>query len=316
MKTVFFGTPNYATASIRALLRSEIEVSMICTRPARGAGRGRVATPTPVAVFGDDLGIPVITPERLDRGATEEIHGVGADVFVVVAYGRFIPAELLSLPRLGVVNIHPSLLPKHRGPSPVATAILDGDRHTGVTIMLLDEGMDTGPILSQSQLIEIGPRERCDSLTERLFDVGTQLLPRALNELDSGELVPRRQDDSAATVTRLIRKSDGDIDWRLPADLIERMNRAYHPWPGTSTTWRGQPLKVLDVELTNDSLQRVGLEPGLVFERSDGVFVAAGVGSSLKLLSVQAAGRRAMSATDFAIGRADFVGSRLGAQLD
>ena len=315
MKTVFLGTPNYATASIRALLRSEIEVSMICTRPARGAGRGRVATPTPVAVCGDDLGIPVITPERLDRGATEEIRGVGADVFVVAAYGRFIPAELLSLPRLGVVNIHPSLLPKHRGPSPVVTAILDGDRSTGVTIMLLDEGMDTGPILMRSSPIEIGSRERCDSLTERLFDVGSQLLPRALSELASGELVPRAQDDSAATVTRLIRKSDGVIDWRCSADSIARMNRAYYPWPGTVTTWRGQSLKVLDVETTSDSVERAGCEPGLVFERGDGIFVAAGDGSLLRLVMVQAAGRRAMAARDFALGRPDFIGSQLGAQL-
>ena len=186
MKAVFFGTPNYSTPSIRALLDADIDVPLVCTRPVRRAGRGRLKTPTPVAIFAEELGIPVITPDGLDANAVSEISRAEADVYVVVAYGRFIPTELLVQPRIGVVNLHPSLLPKHRGPSPVATAILDGDQHTGVTVMLLDEGMDTGPIVMQSDLIEISGAVRCDELTERLFDVGSRLLSEALHGIGFG----------------------------------------------------------------------------------------------------------------------------------
>lgn len=313
MKAVFFGTPNYATPSIRTLLSSGNEVSLICTRPPRRAGRGRVSMPTPVAVFGEESGIPVVTPEQLDSEAVTEISTAKADVYVVVAYGRFIPPALLAQPRLGVVNIHPSLLPRHRGPSPVVTAILEGDRCTGVTVMMLDEGMDTGPILAQSSPIEISSTVRCDELTYQLFDVGSRLLPDALKGLESGALKPVAQDDGLASVTRLIKKEDGEIDWRMSAERIVRMNRAYHPWPGTSTMWSGEPFKIVDAEVGGliDSAM-----PGMVFRGDDGeISVVAGAGTSLRLLAVQAAGRRVMSAQDFALGRPDFIGTRLGAQL-
>ncbi|MYA59718.1 MAG: methionyl-tRNA formyltransferase [Chloroflexi bacterium] len=313
MKAVFFGTPHYATTPIRALLDAGIDVSLICTRPPRRAGRGRSSKPTPVAIFGREVGIPVFTPERLDSTASSEILRWEADVYVVVAYGRFIPSELLAQPRLGVVNIHPSLLPRHRGPSPVATAILEGDRHTGVTIMVLDDGMDTGPILLQSSPIEISPAARSDELTIDLFDAGSRLLPEALRGLESGNLSPVPQDDASATVTRLIKKEDGEINWQMASDEIVRMNRAFHPWPGTSTVWRDRVVKIVEADVG----EPVGdVLPGMVFEAGDGdIRVAAGCGTSVKLLVVQAAGRRAMSAGDFALGRPDFVGSRLGAQL-
>ena len=313
MKAVFFGTPNYATLSIRALMQAEIDVPLVCTRPPQRAGRGRLRAPTPVAKFAEELGVPVITPDRLDADAVTEISSVEADVYVVVAYGRFIPSELLARPRLGVVNLHPSLLPKHRGPSPVATAILQGDSSTGVTVMLLDEGMDSGPIVMQSPPIEVSDSLRCDELTERLFDIGSGLLPEALRGLDSGLLEPVAQNDGLVSLTRLIKKEDGEIDWRVPAEQIVRMNRAYHPWPGTNTVWSGQPFKIVDVEL--GGLIENG-SPGSVLRGDDGeIFVVAGEGSSLRLRTVQAAGRRAMLAEDFALGRPDFIGSRLGAQL-
>ena len=313
MKAVFFGTPSYAMTSIRALLSSGIEVPLICTRPPRRAGRGRSKTPTPVANFAEGLGIRVITPDRLDADAVAEISSADADVYVVVAYGRFIPPELLTQPRLGVVNLHPSLLPKYRGPSPVASAILEGGGTTGVTVMLLDEGMDTGPIVTQSSPIEISDSVRCDELTERLFDLGSRLLPEALSGLASGTLEPVAQDDGSASVTKLIKKEDGEVDWADSADRIVRMNRAYHPWPGTSTVWSGEAFKIVDAEVSG-SVDRV--LPGTVIRGGDGgILVAAGGGSSLRLLAVQAAGRRAMSVEDFALGRPEFIGSRLGAQL-
>ena len=315
MKTVFFGTPNYATGSIRALLSSGIEVSLICTRPPRRAGRGRRLTPTPVAELGNQLKITVITPERLDADAIERIQSVGADAFVVVAYGRFIPNALLEHLPLGVLNIHPSLLPKHRGPSPVATAILDGDSHTGATVMLLDEGMDSGPILMQSAPVQITPEDRCDALTERLFALGSDMLPDALTRLASGEITARQQNHDEATITALIRKEDGQINWRDSADRITRMNRAFHPWPGTATTWRGQPFKVVDATPANVLPATTRAASGTVFKGDDGeVYVVAGNGSSLKLVTVQQAGRRAMAVSDFVVGQPEFVGSQLGAE--
>ena len=266
-------------------------------------------------IFGNGLGIPVITPRALDAEAVATIRGIEADVYVVVAYGRIIPGELLSVPRLGVVNVHPSLLPKHRGPSPVATAILENDESTGVSIMLLDEGMDTGPILAQSESVSISSDVRCDALTEHLFDLGAEMLPAALRDYGAGKLTPRPQIDADATVTSLLTKGDGDIDWTAPADRIVRMNRAYHPWPGTSTLWGGDAFKVVDIEIGDGLTSGPGLDPGTVFRADDGsVCVCAGFGSSVRLVTVQAAGRRAISAGEFANGRPEFIGSRLGAE--
>ena len=314
MRTVFFGTPNYAIASIRALLDADFEVPLICTRPAKRAGRGRIATPTPVAKFAEEVGIPAITPNRLDAAAMAAVESANADVVVVVAYGRFIPSEILSATQLGAVNIHPSLLPRHRGPSPVATAILDGDTFTGVSLMLLDEGMDTGPILSQSAPVEITQETRVDGLTDHLFEVGAGMLPNVLDDLASGVLLPQPQDDAGATVTRLIRKEDGVVDWDAPAERIVRMNRAFHPWPGTSTVWDGELLKLIDVEFVSGERIPSGFDPGVVFERDgQGVYVSTGDGSAVRLVEVQAAGTRVMSAGEFVVGRPDFIGARLGA---
>ena len=315
MNTIFFGTPDFAIASIRALRNAEINVSMICTRPARRAGRGRKLTPTPVSQFGNELGIPVIAPARFDPETIDAIRTVSADAFVVAAYGRFIPPELLAIPPLGVVNIHPSLLPKHRGPSPVATSILNGDRSTGVTIILLDEGMDTGPILAQSQPVEISNDDRQDVLTERLFAIGAQMLPDVLSALQSGELVPRHQDDAAATVTQLIRKEDGLVDWNASATRIVRMNRAYHPWPGISTTWQGELLKLIDIELAVDVTPPLHIEPGVVFKGNrGGVYVSTDRKCAVRLVTVQIAGRRAIPIDQFVIGKPEFIGSQLGAE--
>ena len=231
------------------------------------------------------------------------VESANADVVVVVAYGRFIPSEILSATQLGAVNIHPSLLPRHRGPSPVATAILDGDAFTGVSLMLLDQGMDTGPILLQSAPVEITQETRVDGLTDHLFEVGAGMLPAVLNDLASGVLSTQPQDDAGATVTRLIRKEDGVVDWDAPAERIVRMNRAFHPWPGTSTVWDGELLKLIDVELASGERIPSGIDPGVVLQREgQGVCVSAGDGYVVRLVEVQAAGKRAMSAVSLLSG--------------
>ncbi len=286
---------------------------MICTRPPRHVGRGRVVQETPIANAGAERKIRTISPERLDSGAVSEIAEVAADVFVVAAYGRFIPPELLTMPRLGVVNVHPSLLPRHQGPSPVATAILDGDEFTGVTIMRLDEGMDTGPILARSKEVAIDSNVRADELTDKLFVIGSETLAETITSLDRGEVIPEPQDERLATVTRLLRRSDGEIDWSMSGDRISRMNRAYHPWPGTFTTWRGKNLKLVKLFAAAHVTGYGGPVPGLVYPNFDGeLHVCAGDGVLIQVEELQLEGRRVLGADEFMKGYPEIEGEVLG----
>ncbi len=313
MKAIFFGTPKFALPCLDALLRSEIDVPLICTRPPRRVGRRRAIQETPIGSAGTELGIRTLSPDRLDSDTVSEIAKVDAEVIVVAAYGRFIPKELLAMPRLGVVNVHPSILPRHRGPSPVATTILEGDEFTGVTIMQLDEGMDTGPILARSPKIAVDLQIRVDELTERLFVIGSEILTETLTKLDSGEIEPEIQDDRLATVTQLIRKSDGEVDWSLNAERISRMNRAYHPWPGTFTTWRHQNLKLIKLSVAGNVSRYGNVAAGLVYSNSEREFlVGTGDGALIRVEELQLEGRRALSADEFLRGHPEIEGEALG----
>ncbi len=311
VKAVFFGTPGFSIASIRALELSTVEVAMVVTQPARRAGRGRSLKPTPVAEYAADTEVNLIVPQELNADAVASIEATGADVYVVVAYGKFIPDALLQVPELGVVNVHPSLLPRHRGPSPVATAMLEGDECTGVSVMQLDSGMDTGPILAQSDPVPIGDDMRCDELTQRLFEIGAEMLPNTLAGLQSGEILPRPQVEVDASVTKSLRKEDGRIAWNESAQRLVRMNRAFHPWPGTFTSWHGQLLKIVDLRIS-DSTAPIGAFPSTVFRSSDGKVCVSVADGAVELVTIQLAGRRAIAAEQFAIGYPEFVGSQLG----
>ena len=269
--------------------------------------------PSPVERTAVEYDIPVIAPERLDREAIQTIKATQADVYIVAAYGKLIPSDLLKAPRLGVINLHPSLLPRHRGPSPVATAILEGDDFTGVSIMLLDQGMDTGPILAQSDPVPVTNYLRADELTETLFEIGADMLPDVLEQRNNEKIMPLPQDAEGATVTKLIKKSDGEIDWTLPADKIARMNRAYHPWPGNFTFWNEVNLKIVDIDKMIPSHNVDRQQPGLVTVDADGILlVAAGDGNSVSVTRLQLAGRQVMQTSDFLKGRPDIDGAVLG----
>ena len=304
------GTPDFAVPALGALLNAGHEVVGVFTQPDRRSGRGRRLSAPPVKEFAESRGLAVFQPASLreDAEARQRISDLAPDVIVVAAYGLFLPEEILDSTRLGCLNIHPSLLPRHRGPSPVATAILGGDETTGVTIMLLDEGMDTGPILNQSES-RIGADETCDQLTTRLFDLGANLLTQTLDLWSDGSVTPKPQDDASATVTRRLQRSDGEIDWNDTAESIARRVRAFTPWPGTFTTWDGRTLKVLRAEPLDKSHD---YPPGEVIAMDNSqVAVATGQGV-LRIVNVQIEGRRASTAEDFARGYPDFVGSRLG----
>ncbi|MCE2456911.1 MAG: methionyl-tRNA formyltransferase [Dehalococcoidia bacterium] len=310
LRVVFMGTPAFAVPSLDALLRRGHDVVGVFTQPDRRAGRGRRLRPSPVKEFAEQHNLPVFQPASLRNSpeACDQLAALEADAIVVAAYGLFLPKVVLETPEYGCLNIHPSLLPKFRGPSPVISAILEGEETSGVTIMLLDEGMDTGPLLAQESVV-IGNDETSDKLTNRLFDLGADLLVQTLDEWVSGNITPSSQDDHEATITRLLKREDGLIDWSESAIEIERRIRAFTPWPGTFTSWNGSTLKVLRGKVIPEDCQA---EPGTVcIDQGDRVLVSTGAGA-LKLLEVQLEGRPRSRSADFARGQRDFIGSVLG----
>ena len=310
LRAVFMGTPEFAVPTLVSLLDAGCEIVGVYTQPDRRSGRGRRLTPPPVKQAAIERSLPVFQPASLrrDADARQQLVSLKPDLILVAAYGLFLPADTLDVPPLGALNIHPSLLPKHRGPSPVATAILEGDTTTGATLMQLDEGMDLGPIIAQRETT-IGVNETAEDLTVRLFGMGARLLADTLPRWRTGEFAPVPQSEADATITRLLTREDGEIDWARPADQIARQIRAYHPWPGTYTHWNGKQLKVHQAEpLDNDE----DFAPGTVVEIDQGIGVATGEGILL-IQRVQPEGRQAMDIGDFTRGYRGFVGSRLGA---
>jgi methionyl-tRNA formyltransferase len=268
-------------------------------------------TPPPVKVAAEHLGLPLLQPETLrDPAMAAHLADLRPDVGVVAAYGEILRPAILNIPPLGYLNIHPSLLPLYRGPAPVAGAILAGDSETGVTIMRLDTGMDSGPVLAQAT-VTLSSTARSGPLTDELMRLGARLLLEVLPAYAAGQLEPRPQDHSHATVTRLFKKSDGLIDWSLPALVIERMTRAYDPWPGAFTTWRGQQIKVLAAQVQPDIIHHDHAMPGTVIDSNAGLFIATGSGA-LELLTVQPAGKRPMPGHAWLLGQPDARGARLG----
>jgi methionyl-tRNA formyltransferase len=309
MRTVFMGTPDFAVPVLEALLAGAHDIVAVYTRPDRHVGRGRRVLPTPVKRFALERGLPVLQPASL-RGEeiAREMEGLNPEVVVVAAYGRIIPEAMLRVPAHGMVNVHPSLLPRHRGPSPVATAILEGASVTGVTIMLLDAGMDSGPILAQREAA-VQPGERTGELTTRLFGMGAELLLEVLQAVGSGDLRPVPQDEARATVTRLLQKADGELDWSLPAVELERRVRAFDPWPGCFTRWGGRQLNVVEAGVVDGGGTAEG-EVGEVAAGSEGLVVVTGRGL-LRLDSLRLEGRRTQPAEEFVRGHADLPGARL-----
>ena len=301
------GTPDFAVPVLSRLIDEGHDIAAVYSQPDRPSGRGRKLVPTPTKRFAEDRGIEVRQPKSL-RSEDEcgTLASLYPEVVIVAAYGLFLPAEVLEIPPLGCLNIHPSLLPRYRGPSPVVSAILNGDDETGVTIMKLDEGMDSGPILAQKR-VSIDEKETTPELTRRLFDLGADLLVDILPRWSSGEIQASPQDESRATITALVKKEDGEIDWTGDAARIARMVRAYEPWPGTFTYWDGKLLKILGATSMAGYAQ-----PGQVVGSEDG---GIGIGTGDGLLAVdmlQNEGRRPSGAQDFVRGYPDFLGAELG----
>ena len=307
-RLIFMGTPDFAVPVLKALI-GRYDIVGVVTQPDRRAKRGREVEAPPVKVMALAHDLPVLQPPRLRQpDVVAELVALAPEVMVVAAYGQILPAEVLAIPPRSCLNVHASLLPRYRGAAPVAAAILAGEEETGVTTMLMDEGMDTGPTLSQANC-SIFPQDTRESLSARLAQLGADLMTDTLPRWLAGAIQPQSQDHSQVTYCRIIAKEDGLIDWCQSAIEIWRRSRAYYPWPGAYTYWRGKLLKVLTAEaLPHWSGEG---EPGQVMTLDEGLAVATGEGALL-LREVQLAGKRALSAEDFARGQRDFVGSILG----
>lgn len=309
MRVVFLGSGAFAVPSLEALLDAGHDVPALVCQPDRGAGRGRAVQPPPTAPAALAHGLTVLQPRRIRAPeALAALRALQPELLVVVAYGQLLPRAVLELAPRGAVNVHGSLLPRYRGAAPVQWAVVRGETETGVTTMLLDEGLDTGPTLL-SRATRIGPRETAAELHDRLARMGAALLLETLAGLERGTLVPQPQDHARATLAPLIHKEDGRLDWSRPAPELERRVRGFHPWPGTFAVCAGRALKVLRTE---EGPAGEPLAPGSVVALDgEALVVACGEGTRLRLIEVQPESRRAMSGRAFAAGARLAPGARL-----
>lgn len=314
LRVVFMGTPAFAVPSLEYLILDGYEVLAVYTQPDKAAGRRHSLVPSSLKKAALAWGLPVVQP--VDFKSPEAVMQLAAfhpDVIVVAAFGQILPRSVLDIPGHGCVNIHPSLLPRFRGASPVAAAILAGDEFTGVSIMLMERGLDTGPVLAKAQ-ISISAHDTTGSLTTKLSRLAANLLLEALSGWFRGELSPQIQNEAEANYSDTIAKEEGEIDWQLTATDVWRRVRAFYPWPGCYTRWRGRQLKIIEaVPLTEEKTVAAGevVAVDRVLERSGAVF---GVGTGegiLGVLKVQLEGKRIMSAAEFLRGQREFIGAVL-----
>jgi len=311
LRIVFMGSPEFAVTPLARLAAEGYDIAAVYTRPDQPAGRGRTLSAAPVKIAAQSLGLAVKPPASLrPPEVAAELAALQPEAIVVAAYGLILPPAVLAVPPRGCLNIHPSLLPRWRGAAPVAAAILAGDEFSGVSIMLLDAGLDTGPVLLQAR-VPVAPWDTTGGLTEKLAYVGAALLLEALSGLTHGWLEPRPQDNAQATYCRPISKEQGEIDWRLPAVEIWRRVRAYQPWQGAYTRWQDRKL---DIIAAQPLVSAISGPPGTVAAAPApqyGFAVSTGEGA-LGVTQVKLEGRRAVAAAEFARGQRGLMGSKLG----
>ncbi len=311
-RVIFMGTPDFAVPSLAALLASGYDVVSVATQPDRPAGRGRKLSASPVKRFAGEHGLTVLQPTTLrSPEPLAALSALAPDLIAVAAYGLILPQKVLDIPPHGCLNVHGSLLPKYRGAAPIPAAILAGEDEMGITIMLMNAGMDTGPILSQATC-SIGPQDTTGTVTAKLAELGASLLTETLPRWLAHEIEPQPQDDELASYAPMIRKADGRINWTLSAEQIARRVRAHQPWPGATTFWNGKPLKLLRVQALPE--EAVDGPQGRVVAWGDGAAVVTGQGLLL-LEKLQLAGKRALPIGDFLRGQRGFIGGVLGSVL-
>jgi methionyl-tRNA formyltransferase len=296
VEIVFLGTPQFAVPTLEGIVAAGHRVAAVYTQPDRPKGRGQQTAHSPVKESALKLGLSVRQPERVRRPEiVEELRAMNADEMAVVGYGQIIPQAIIDLAGFGILNVHASLLPKYRGAAPIQWAIANGETHTGVTIMQIDAGLDTGPIISAEET-GIGPEEAAPELSERLAAMGARLLVETLAKLPAA-VVP--QDSSKATLAPILRKEDGRINWEMPSSVVASRLRGFTPWPGAFTTFRGEPLKIIRARIVDERVERA---PGTLLPRKHQLMASCGGGTALELMEVQMEGRKKISAEAFLHG--------------
>lgn len=311
MKVLFMGTPDFAVGALEAIIQAGHEVLCVVTQPDKPKGRSGQMQFSPVKECALKYGLPVFQPERIKRPeAVEELKKYDAQVFVVAAFGQIVSREILDMPPYGCINIHASLLPKYRGASPIQQAVLDGEEKSGVTIMQMEDGIDTGDILYQKEIM-LDAKETGQSLFEKLSVLGAEAIVEALPLLEAGKLTPAAQDESKATHVKMISKSQGFIDWSESGVIIERKIRGLNSWPSAYTNYKGKQLKIWDADVVDMAAEGEG-KPGMVVGvDKENILVQTGEGV-LAIKQLQLEGKKRMSTHDFLLGCQVVVGELLG----
>ena len=315
MKIVFMGTPDFSLQPLKKLIEAGHYVSLVLTREDKKRNRGELS-PTPVKELAQELNIPVLTPSRMkDEALLERLNSEKADFFVVVAYGKILPKEILDMPKFGCINIHASLLPEYRGAAPIQWSIIDGKKKTGITTMLMDEGLDTGDILKQYEL-PIADNETGGSLFEKLALLGGEAIVDTVDNFNN--ITPKKQGESTTGYAKMISKSMGDIDFNKSAIEIERLIRGMNPWPSAYTKYMGKVLKIWEAKVAENisELPNIKLNEnyGKIYSFNNRIFIICN-SSALEVMSLQLEGKKKMSAKDFLLGREIEQGYVLGSKV-
>lgn len=315
MKIVFMGTPDFSLQPLKKLIEAGHYVSLVLTREDKKRNRGELS-PTPVKELAQELNIPVLTPSRMkDEALLERLNSEKADFFVVVAYGKILPKEILDMPKFGCINIHASLLPEYRGAAPIQWSIIDGKKKTGITTMLMDEGLDTGDILKQYEL-PIANNETGGSLFEKLALLGGEAIVDTIDNFNN--ITPKKQGESTTGYAKMISKSMGDIDFNKSAIEIERLIRGMNPWPSAYTNYMGKVLKIWEAKVAENisELPNIKLNEnyGKIYSFNNRIFIICN-SSVLEVMSLQLEGKKKMSAKDFLLGREIEQGYVLGSKV-
>ena len=299
MKIIYMGTPDFAVAPLEAILKAGHEVTAVVTQPDRQKGRGREVQYSPVKECALSYGIPVLQPLKIkEEDAVEELRKYPADIFVVAAFGQLLSEEILNMPRLGCINIHASLLPAYRGAAPIQWCVINGEEKTGVTIMQMAKGMDTGDILLQKEVV-LDEKETGGSLFDRLMETGAELIVEVLPKIEAGELTPVVQKEELATYAGKITKDMGNIDFAKSAVTIERLIRGLNPWPSAFTHYKGKILKIWEADVVSECANAENPVPGTVIAMDKESFTLATGEGALRIRSLQPEGKKRMSCAEF-----------------
>lgn len=303
MKVVYMGTPDFAVGALEALIEAGHQVTAVVTQPDKPKGRGKEVQMSPVKACALKYNIPVLQPVKIKEAeAVETLRTYQADIFVVAAFGQILSEEILAMPKYGCVNIHASLLPKYRGAGPIQWAIINGEKITGVTIMRMDKGLDTGDMLFQKE-VAIAPDETADTLHDKLAEAGAHLIVEALAKIEAGDVTPVKQKDEESCYAKMLTKAMGRIDWQMDAKKLDCLIRGLISWPGASTIFRGKSLKIWKEEVVSEQDGfSTKAQPGTVIRvEKDAFYVQTGKGI-LKILEVQPEGKKRMAVKDFLLG--------------